>query len=47
MLRRYVEALGGRLDIAAVFPDERISLLPALEGSTSHDDAPAGEALTG
>ena len=46
-LRSYVEALGGRLDISAVFPDERISLLSALEGATSHDDTPADQALTG
>ena len=27
-LRKYVEALGGRLEISAVFPDEAISLTP-------------------
>ncbi len=46
-LRSYVEALGGRLDLSAVFPNERISVLSVLEDSTSHDDAPPGEALTG
>jgi len=46
-LRSYVEALGGRLDISAVFPDERISLLSTLAGSGSHNDPPADQALTG
>lgn len=46
-LRSYVEALGGRLEIAAVFPDARISFLSALEGSTTPDHTTAGEARTG
>jgi hypothetical protein len=32
-LRHYVEALGGRLEITAVFPDETIRLLPAIRES--------------
>jgi hypothetical protein len=28
-LRYYIEALGGRLEIAAVFPDETVRLVPA------------------
>jgi len=46
-LQNYVEALGGRLDISAVFPDQRVDLLPALEDSTATDDAEADDALTG
>ena len=30
-LRHYIEALGGRLEITAVFPDETIRLVPAVE----------------
>jgi len=41
-LTRYVEALGGRLQIAAVFPDATISLLPLNEHSNC---APAGRSL--
>ncbi|MGE3596971.1 MAG: transcriptional regulator [Dehalococcoidia bacterium] len=34
-LRYYVEALGGRLEITAVFPDESIRLVPATIESES------------
>jgi len=46
-LRSYVEALGGRLAISAVFPEETINLTPAPEPPVSRDDASADEALTG
>lgn len=46
-LRSYVEALGGSLDVSAVFPDERISLLSTLDGSEADNVAPTDEALTG
>lgn len=32
-LRDYVEALGGRLEINAVFPDQTITLIPGSAGS--------------
>jgi hypothetical protein len=32
-LRHYIEALGGRLEITAVFPDETIRLVPAVAQS--------------
>lgn len=32
-LREYVEALGGRLEINAVFPDQTIALVPGSAGS--------------
>lgn len=44
-LRSYVEALGGQLEISAIFPEESISLLSALEGASLHDDSPVDEAL--
>jgi hypothetical protein len=34
-LRHYIEALGGRLAIAAVFPDETIRLVPAADAFDS------------
>src|SRR5438067_1535889 len=52
-LRNYVAALGGRLEINAVFPDQTIHLLPGVMdrgGAASLDEpaAPGGaEALTG
>jgi hypothetical protein len=52
-LRNYVAALGGRLEINAVFPDQTIRLLPGVMdpgGAASLDEpaAPGGtEALTG
>jgi hypothetical protein len=39
-LRRYVDALGGRLEIAAVFPDETIRLMPAE--SKHEEESPVG-----
>lgn len=33
-LRGYVAALGGRLEIAAVFPDETIQLIPSTESES-------------
>lgn len=48
-LREYVEALGGRLEIAAVFEDDRVLLEPpsavqpaANENTTAGEDAPPG-----
>lgn len=37
-LSRYVEALGGRLEIRAVFPDEVICLLPTEASSRKYSD---------
>ncbi|MBX5443664.1 XRE family transcriptional regulator [Sphaerobacter sp.] len=34
-LKSYVEALGGRLEINAVFPDQTVPLLPAEQGYAS------------
>ena len=34
-LRHYIEALGGRLEITAIFPDETIRLVPAAVESDS------------
>jgi DNA-binding XRE family transcriptional regulator len=34
-LRDYVAALGGRLEINAVFPDGKVTLIPAEEGPIS------------
>ena len=34
-LRRYVEALGGQLEIRAVFPDQTITLSPNFESLTA------------
>lgn len=41
-LRAYVEDLGGRLEVVAVFPDQRVLLVPALSpvsGATGVDTA--------
>ena len=52
-LRNYVAALGGRLEINAVFPDQTIRLLPGImdRGRAESLDEPAApggtEALTG
>lgn len=50
-LRKYVEALGGELEIRAVFPDQTITLSPAgadRTGPASVDEVdPPGAALTG
>ena len=38
-LRHYIEAIGGRLEITAVFPDETIRLVPATVESESAEAA--------
>lgn len=45
-LRSYVEALGGRLEIRAVFPDETINLMPGAEQPRSQDEALVRKAAT-
>jgi hypothetical protein len=40
-LSQYVEALGGRLEITAVFPEETIRLVPTAVGSVKGETAPA------
>jgi hypothetical protein len=45
-LRSYVEALGGHLDVSAVFPDETSSLLGAAELLSGEAES-TDEALTG
>ena len=39
-LSKYVEALGGRLEITAVFPDQVICLLPSGTSSGQESDPP-------
>jgi hypothetical protein len=46
-LRSYVEALGGRLEINAVFPDETIGLMPGAEQPSLQDETPARKAAAG
>jgi hypothetical protein len=45
-LSRYVEALGGHLEVRAVFPDEVVCLLPA-EGSSEPDSDPPEAEIAG
>src|SRR5215469_7180450 len=40
-LSKYVEALGGRLEITAVFPDQAICLLPSGASSRQESDPPS------
>ncbi len=44
-LRGYVEALGGRFDISAIFPDETINLTPLKESPHVEDEPQVPEAL--
>jgi len=44
-LRGYVEALGGRLEISAIFPDETINLTSLTESPHLEDEPQVPEAL--
>ncbi len=41
-LRRYVEALGGTLEIAARFPDGRVAIAPETEAAGASKGGPQG-----